>query len=267
MTTRIPTVQIAGIPTALLSRAETSNYYMSIVDQHRRSPLGRPVLASSMNGQTIYEVRQRPEVRDLFLGMDINSMDGQPAVLFSRRWPRSIPERVATTDLIHDMAAAGLETGLRHFFLGGKPGVAARAAAALSHAHPGMITAGVHHGYVSEEQLSEMAAGIRASGADILWLCMGAPREQQVALKLAEMDTGVAIIKTGGGVLDFTCGDRPRAPAWVQAVGLEWAFRFALEPKRLGLRYLVSNPVALLTLATMRPSYTEQDLALEGGGA
>ncbi len=60
----------------------------------------------------------------------------------------------------------------------------------------------------------------------------------------------VKMIKTSGGLFDFVAGAKRRAPAWMQTAGLEWAFRLAIEPKRLFKRYLTTNPVAAYLLLT-----------------
>jgi N-acetylglucosaminyldiphosphoundecaprenol N-acetyl-beta-D-mannosaminyltransferase len=85
---------------------------------------------------------------------------------------------------------------------------------------------------------------------------MGAPREQAFAMRNRRQLRGVGIIKTSGGMFDFLSGKVPRAPGWMQAVGLEWAYRTFLEPQRLAGRYLMTNPHALFLLLTRtrRPS-------------
>jgi N-acetylglucosaminyldiphosphoundecaprenol N-acetyl-beta-D-mannosaminyltransferase len=62
--------------------------------------------------------------------------------------------------------------------------------------------------------------------------------------------TGVGVIKTSGGLFDFLSGERSRAPAWMQAAGLEWLYRMLLEPRRLLVRYAVTNPHAAYLLLT-----------------
>jgi exopolysaccharide biosynthesis WecB/TagA/CpsF family protein len=77
---------------------------------------------------------------------------------------------------------------------------------------------------------------------------MGAPRELAFAVRNRDLLTGVGLIKTSGGLFDFLSGRNRRAPAWMQAAGLEWLHRLALEPRRLFYRYLTTNPHALYVL-------------------
>lgn len=246
--TSFQTLEIAGVETSLDSRRETTDFYLECIRLKRNGRLSRPVLSTSMNGQTIYEALKDRTIATLFNRFDHVSMDGQPPVLLSRFWRHSFAERVATTDLIHDVASAGLVEGVRHFLFGAEPDIVKAAAAQLRAAHPGIAIVGVQHGYVTGDELERVAAKITKSRAEIVWVCMGVPREQDVTLKLAELAPNVAVFKTGGGVLDFVSGAKKRAPTWMQSVGLEWLFRLQLEPKRLLKRYAISSPIALLYL-------------------
>jgi exopolysaccharide biosynthesis WecB/TagA/CpsF family protein len=250
------TVSLAGVHTALLSRRQTTDIMIDAVVRRRAGKLDKILLSTSMNGQTICEANQSPELVALFNAFDLTNMDGQPAVLLSRFWPKSFPERVATTDLIHDVMAAGVQKGVRHYLLGASAEVVLKAKAALEAQHPGVAIGGVHHGYVEEDNLSAVVDDIRSTGAEVLWVCMGVPKEQRISLKLSEaLGRDIAVLKTGGGVLDFVSGEKPRAPRLFQSVGMEWAFRLMLEPKRLFKRYWKTNPKALQILVTTRPQY------------
>jgi exopolysaccharide biosynthesis WecB/TagA/CpsF family protein len=81
---------------------------------------------------------------------------------------------------------------------------------------------------------------------------MGVPREQVFALRYRDRLTNVGLIKTSGGLFDFLSGRNSRAPQWMQSVGLEWLYRLGLEPRRLFLRYLRTNPHALYLLLRHR---------------
>jgi exopolysaccharide biosynthesis WecB/TagA/CpsF family protein len=96
----------------------------------------------------------------------------------------------------------------------------------------------------------DVVDAINRAGPDILWVGMGIPGEQAFSLRQRERLTGVGIVKTSGGLFDFLSGKNSRAPAWMQAAGLEWLYRTALEPRRLLGRYLRSNPHAAYLLLT-----------------
>ena len=95
-------------------------------------------------------------------------------------------------------------------------------------------------------------AQVNAARPDILWVGMGAPAEQRFCLRVRARLSNVGLIKTCGGLFDFVSGRNSRAPDWMQAVGLEWAYRMALEPRRLAYRYLTTNPHAAYLLLISR---------------
>ena len=82
----------------------------------------------------------------------------------------------------------------------------------------------------------------------MLWLSLGVPLEQQFCMRNLDALRGVGIVKTSGGLFDFLSLAKPRAPRWMQKLGLEWLFRMAREPRRLFLRYALTNPHALFLM-------------------
>ncbi|WP_157099224.1 WecB/TagA/CpsF family glycosyltransferase, partial [Novosphingobium rosa] len=116
--------------------------------------------------------------------------------------------------------------------------------------YPDLQIVGVRHGYFSDADIPAICAAVRRSGADVLWVGMGTPLQEHFAVKAREHLAGVAWIRTCGGLFDHYGGGVSRAPDWMQATGLEWLYRAAREPLRLGVRYLVTNPRAAYHLAT-----------------
>jgi N-acetylglucosaminyldiphosphoundecaprenol N-acetyl-beta-D-mannosaminyltransferase len=102
----------------------------------------------------------------------------------------------------------------------------------------------------SREQEHDVVERINAAQPDILWVGMGAPSELAFAMRNRERLRNVGIIKTSGGLFDFLSGKNRRAPKWMQAAGLEWAFRTWLQPRRLTGRYMMTNPHAVCLLLT-----------------
>jgi N-acetylglucosaminyldiphosphoundecaprenol N-acetyl-beta-D-mannosaminyltransferase len=165
--------------------------------------------------------------------------DGMPMVWYSRLTGRPLPERVAGADLIYLLAGRAARRGHRVFFLGGKPGVAAAAATALSWRYPGLQVAGVEAPELealSAEEHERLVERIRAARADLLLVAFGQPKGE---LWLAQnyRALGVPVSVQVGATFDFVAGHTARAPRWMQAVGLEWLHRMGSDPKRLGPRY------------------------------
>ncbi len=165
--------------------------------------------------------------------------DGAPLV-WASRWQRSpLPERVAGSDLIFELCSKAAQEGYRVFFLGGAPGVADEAARRLQARYPELQIAGTEcppfRELTSEEQTA-LIARIRSARPDLLIAAYTMPKgEHWLAANLAAV--GVPVGVNVGAAIDFAAGRVRRAPRWMQSTGLEWAFRLALEPRRLFARY------------------------------
>ena len=174
-----------------------------------------------------------------------------PIVFASRLLCKNeIPERVATTDFVLTAAEAAVAHGTRFYFLGGKPGVAEEAASNLRALFPALQIVGIRNGYFSADEVDAICKDIREAGTDVLWVGMGSPRQEEFAVANMRKLSGVAWVRTCGGLFDHYVSTARRAPLWMQRWGLEWVHRARLEPFRLGLRYLWTNPVALFFLLT-----------------
>ena len=107
------------------------------------------------------------------------------------------------------------------------------------------------HGYLTEDEQRKFVAEVAAARTDILWVCLGVPREQQFYYnyyKWRRQLTGVGVVKTRDGLLNFLSGSCRRAPRAMQNVGLEWLFRVAMESRQLFFRYLCTTPHAIILL-------------------
>jgi len=239
------TTRIGGLPITLHDRDESARRFIDIA-LAARGTNGLPFYSTSANGQVIALAGHDAAFRNLLLSADEIHADGMPMVFLSRLFSRSaLRERVATTDFVHDVAKRAEAAGVSFYFLGGAPEVNERAVAAMQAAYPRLVFAGAHHGYFPAETEAEIVAQIAAVKPDILWIGFGVPLEQHFVARNRERLRGVGVIKTSGGLFDFLSGKNSRAPQWMQQMGLEWLYRTILEPRRLLVRYLKTNPVAL----------------------
>ena len=120
---------------------------------------------------------------------------------------------------------------------------------------PDLQIVGHSHGYLKGDALRAKVDEINALAPDYLWVALGVPYEQAFVEEFTPRLSNVGVIKTSGGLFNFLSGSRARAPQWMQIVGLEWAWRIWLEPRRLFWRYLTTNPRALYLLFNKsRPS-------------
>ncbi|HCD84769.1 MAG TPA: glycosyltransferase, partial [Agrobacterium sp.] len=114
-------------------------------------------------------------------------------------------------------------------------------------------------GYFKRDEEEAILSDIVASQTDILWVGFGIPLEQRFVSRNLDRLSGIAVIKTCGGLFDFLAGKNSRAPQWMQDMGLEWLYRAMLEPKRLGKRYLLTNPIAIYSLLKHRYTASGQN--------
>jgi exopolysaccharide biosynthesis WecB/TagA/CpsF family protein len=249
----VASVSVGGLPIAVIDRASSARLMLDAA-MARRNAARAPLVITSANGQVISMCARDPRIRDLFVAADLIHADGMPLV-FASRWKcrTPLPERVATTDLFHDVARLAETRGATFYLLGGTPEVIAAAARKVQRQYPGLTIVGFRDGYFSQQDAPQVVADINAARPDILWIGMGVPGEQLFARRYGAQFTNVGLIKTSGGLFDFLAGRNSRAPAWMQAAGLEWLYRVALEPRRLLVRYLTTNPHALYLLLTGGP--------------
>jgi len=246
----IPIEIVGGLPIAVMSRAHSAQLMIDLAAARR--DCDQPALVfTSANGQVLSMCAQDADVLNLFMDADVIHADGMPLV-FASRWlcRRPLPERVATTDLFHDVAKLAEARGTTFYMLGATDATIELAVQRAVSLYPRLRICGHHGGYFTREQEPEIVAKINAAGPDILWVGMGAPRELSFAAHNRHRLHRVGIIKTSGGLFDFLSGKHRRAPGWMQAAGLEWAHRTFLEPQRLTGRYLMTNPHAAFLLLT-----------------
>jgi N-acetylglucosaminyldiphosphoundecaprenol N-acetyl-beta-D-mannosaminyltransferase len=141
-------------------------------------------------------------------------------------------------DWVHDLARLCVAHGHSLYLLGGTQGSAAEAAQRLQRWYPGLTVAGTHWGF---ELNPGAVQTIRDSGADILLVGMGSPRQERwIAAHQSEL--GVPVVWAVGALFDFVSGRLARGPRWMTEHGLEWLCRLAVEPRKLWRRYLIGNP-------------------------
>ncbi len=191
------------------------------------------------------------QIHDLFAAADLIHADGMPIVWASRLTSgHTLPERVATTDLFHDVAQRAEDAGVSFYLLGAAGEVLRRAVDRTRERYPRLEIAGYRDGYFDAREEENVLVAINAAKPDILWVGMGVPAEQKFCLRNRARLSQVGVIKTSGGLFDFVSGKNSRAPRLMQSLSLEWAYRAALEPRRLAYRYLTTSPHALYLLLT-----------------
>jgi N-acetylglucosaminyldiphosphoundecaprenol N-acetyl-beta-D-mannosaminyltransferase len=165
--------------------------------------------------------------------------DGQPLIWCASWFGQSLPERVTGVDLVDALCERAAREGRRVYLLGATGEIVAKVAQQLRQRY-GDLHVECADGYFTQDEAPARADHIRTSGADILFVGMGVPR-QEYFLEEQWDRLGVGTAIGVGGSFDVLAGMRARAPKWMQKTGMEWAFRLIQEPRRLFARYLVTN--------------------------
>jgi N-acetylglucosaminyldiphosphoundecaprenol N-acetyl-beta-D-mannosaminyltransferase len=205
----------------------------------------------SLNAAKIVSLRADPQLQAIVAGSELVTADGQAVVWASRLLRDPLPERVAGIDLMNELFGLAERSGYGVYLLGATEETLGRATERLLARHPDLRIAGSHHGYFADEDSPAICAQIKASRPDLLFVAMSSPRKEYW-LKQYGRGLGIPVIMGVGGALDVTAGDVRRAPRAVQALGLEWAYRLAQEPRRLWRRYLVTNTRFIALVARQR---------------
>jgi N-acetylglucosaminyldiphosphoundecaprenol N-acetyl-beta-D-mannosaminyltransferase len=200
------------------------------------------------------QVRHDPATRDLVKGATLVVADGMPLVWASRLRGDPLPERVAGASLIFTLSAAAAASGKSVYLLGGEPGVPGRAAAGLVRQYRSLLVAGTcapPFGFDRRPgEIEAIAAKLAQAKPDIVFVGLGFPKQEHLIAALAPGLPAAWFIGCGAAI-PFAAGMLPRAPHWMQLLGLEWIYRLISEPRRLFRRYLVDDlPFALRLLLT-----------------
>lgn len=166
--------------------------------------------------------------------------DGRPLSVYSKKHGFPEAERVTGPDLM--LALFARRNGLRHYFYGSKEETLALLRQKMMTQYPHLEIAGMvspPFRALSEAEDAVEIEKINASGADIIWVGLGAPKQENWMYEHMDRVNGV-MIGVGAG-FDYHAGNIKRAPLWMQKLSLEWLYRLFQDPKRLFKRYLVTN--------------------------
>ena len=194
------------------------------------------------NVHSVMESFDDPSFRKCINSSDLVTSDGMPLVWALRQLGVRGATRVYGPDLVPALLRAADREGLQVGFYGGNPETLKRLQAVTEEQFPGLVGYAFSPPFreLSEDEDQAVVDRINASGVPILFIGLGCPKQEKW---MADHKDRIQAVMLGvGAAFDFLTGAKPQAPRWVQAAGLEWLFRFAVEPKRLWRRYLKHNP-------------------------
>ncbi|MGB3388773.1 MAG: WecB/TagA/CpsF family glycosyltransferase [Pseudaminobacter sp.] len=226
--------------------ALTMDETMQLADEAMR--LRRPLHHVVVNVAKIVNMRKNDELYEDVATADVVNVDGKGVLWGARLCGVAVPERVSGVDIMFHLFNLCERRGYKPFLLGAEQDVLDSVVARLGQDHPGLVVAGARNGYFKAEEEAEIVAQINASGADCLLVAMPTPRKERFTKHhRARLDP--SFIMGVGGSFDVYGGKVARAPKFVQAIGMEWLFRVAQEPRRLWRRYYETNAAYFVLLS------------------
>lgn len=183
------------------------------------------------NAEMAYEALHDQDFCALLNGADLVLPDGAGVVLGAKILKTPLKQKVAGIEFAQNLLPILAETGSKLYLLGSKPGVAELAAEKMLQKHPTLQICGIQDGYFKDEDA--VIAGINEAETDVLYVCLGAPKQEKF-MQRHQADLKVKLMIGLGGTLDGIAGTVKRAPKWMIKLQLEWLYRLIKQPKRLG---------------------------------
>jgi N-acetylglucosaminyldiphosphoundecaprenol N-acetyl-beta-D-mannosaminyltransferase len=238
--------RLLGVPVAATNMEAAIREVKSWIERGDR---GRTVTFSTVH--MVVEGIKSPGYFEVLQKSDMNCPDGKPLVWYGRRkLGKKNVQQVCGPEFLPAFCEATAELNFRHFFYGGAEGVAAKAAAMLQQKLPGIQIAGVcspPFRALTVDEKEEVIRTINASRPDVLWVCLGCPK-QEAWIDEFKARLDVPVLLAVGLAIDILAGTRDRAPSVMRSLGLEWFYRLCQEPRRLWRRYLIYNSIFVYRL-------------------
>jgi exopolysaccharide biosynthesis WecB/TagA/CpsF family protein len=234
--TDAPTLDILGVRFACLDADTTLDKAEALFERPE------PAWIAVENAHALNIAADDPAHSATLSRADMVLNDGKGVMLAAQMLGSSFPGDLNGNHFAPLLLERAARRGWRVFFFGAAPGVARHAADRLCQTIPSLKIVGARDGYYSEDEVDEVIEVIRATRAELLLVGLGMPlQERWLDRHLAA--TGARLGVTVGAFFDFQAGVIPRAPSWMNKIGLEWMHRLAVEPRRLWKRYLLGNPL------------------------
>lgn len=243
-----PPALVLGVPISDLTMGESLDQIATLVERGRQ--LGTTHQIATVNVDFLVNALGDPALMSILRRADICLADGTPIVWGARLLGTPIAERVAGADLVPLLAARSAETRLRVHVFGSSPDVADRARRLIHDRHPD-ASFSIDPGPIIDDPGAIDDATLQSIidiDPDVLCVALGNPKQERFIAAHRER-LGTPVMIGVGGSLDMLVGARRRAPRWMHRTGLEWVYRAAQEPRRLGSRYAHDIRVFVPTFA------------------
>lgn len=221
-----------------VTMAEAISAIEDMIASHKKS------YVVAINVDVVMKIEEDSYLKEITDNADMVLVDGTPLVWISKYYKQPVKEKVSGSDLVPQLCQIAAEKGYSIFILGGKDGIAAQAKRKLEEKLPGIQIVGTYAppmGFEKDpEELNRINTMISEAKPDLLITCFGCPKQEKFIYEnYQKYDAAVSIC--AGATVDFLAGNVKRAPRWMSNNGLEWLYRFFMEPKRLFKRYFVDD--------------------------
>jgi N-acetylglucosaminyldiphosphoundecaprenol N-acetyl-beta-D-mannosaminyltransferase len=218
--------------------------YSEVLEAVENRSDGEPLVIAFCNVHSVMSARRDPALAEALNAAQIATPDGVPLMWTLRRTARPEQERVYGPDFMRLALMDAEDRKWKHYLYGSTPETLELLQQSIAEFAPDANIVGAYsppfHSLSPQEEVSD-AERIRASGADIVWVGLGMPKQELWMHRLSDQLPGVALAGVGAS-FDFLAGTVEEAPEWMMRTGLEWLFRLSREPKRLWRRYIWNNP-------------------------
>ncbi|WP_408955717.1 WecB/TagA/CpsF family glycosyltransferase [Natroniella sp. ANB-PHB2] len=235
-------IEILGVEVDNLTLDEALSQIESFLNS------GQANLIVTPNPEMIIRANYDQQLKRILNSAELALADGVGLLLAAKMLGVELKERVTGVELVQRLLKLGNQMGLRFYFLGAEPEIAAQAKKNLQVQYPNLMIK-THHGYLDRRLEEKVVAEIEANQIDVLLVGMGVPLQEKWLNKYLtplEVPVGIGV----GGVFDILAGKKRRAPVAMQKFGLEWFFRLLQEPSRAGR--IVAIPEFVLKVLRQR---------------
>ena len=237
-------VNVLGVGLSTTNLLEATKLILDAITEGRRGY----VCVTGVHGVT--EAQDDTEFRSILNNSLLNVPDGMPMSWVGWIKGHKTMDRVYGPDLMLEVSEHGIPLQIRHFYYGGKSGVASLLKDKMTFRFPGLNVVGTYtppFRPLNDVEIHELKSTITELKPDIVWIGLSTPKQEKCAaefFRLLEAKVFIAV----GAAFDFHAGLVSQSPRWMQRAGLEWFFRLIVEPKRLWKRYLINNPLFILRI-------------------
>lgn len=220
-------VNILGVKIDKVAVEEAADIIMGFIENGEETKA-----VYTPNSEIVMQGYRNEEIRNALNDAELLTADGIGVVYASKILKNPIPERCAGYDTACCLLEKMGERGRSVYLFGSKPGIADKAAEEMIKKYPGLVVAGCDDGYFDEAKEKEIIARINEKSPDVLFVCLGAPKQEMwIAKHKNELNCRVCMGL--GGSLDVFAGEVERAPEFYQKHGIEWLYRLIKQPKRI----------------------------------